>query len=200
MYQPPQTDDDDQILFLGAIYDEMDQATDSNKEAIADNILDEKDNLQAFADKPSDPLGHIRDEPSIIKEALQQSLPKFDQWIQEALKSTVPDLLSKPVQRPPMLDNFGKSKAKAVKEAKAKATEDAKANTEGGLSQLTPQVLKNLRLRLRMSNHLKHLYNLFQTTSSEYSLTPPSDDNKGKVIATKEEPMKQIKATNKLGD
>ncbi|GJX29650.1 hypothetical protein Tco_0237729 [Tanacetum coccineum] len=111
------------------------------------------------------------------------------------------------------------AKAKAVKEAKAKATEDAKANTEGGLSQLTPQVLKNLRLRLRMSNHLKHLCQLnkfpiyiyfdclsikrhcfrgrtfiqkTRTTSSEYSLTPPSDDNKGKVIATKEEPMKQI--------
>ncbi|GJZ98018.1 hypothetical protein Tco_0670471 [Tanacetum coccineum] len=137
MYQPPQTDDDDQIIFLGAIYDEMDQG--ENEPADSD--------LHSMPD----------DEPSIIKEALQQSLPKFDQWIQEALKSTVPDLLSKPVQRPPMLDNFGKSKAKAVKEAKAKATEDAKANTEGGLSQLTPQVLKNLRLRLRMSNHLKHL-------------------------------------------
>ncbi|GJR27715.1 hypothetical protein Tco_1103947 [Tanacetum coccineum] len=113
------------------------------------------------------------------------------------------------------------AKAKAVKEAKAKATEDAKANTEGGLSQLkaSQSCLKNLRLRLRMSNHLKHLCQLnkfpiyiyfdclsikrhcfrgrtfiqkTKTTSSEYSLTPPSDDNKGKVKATKEEPMKQI--------
>ncbi|GJV57932.1 hypothetical protein Tco_1458937 [Tanacetum coccineum] len=34
--------------------------------------------------------------------------------------------------------------------------------------------------------------NLFQTTSSEYSPTPPKDENKGKGIATKEEPMKLL--------
>ncbi|GJT81883.1 hypothetical protein Tco_1056225 [Tanacetum coccineum] len=33
---------------------------------------------------------------------------------------------------------------------------------------------------------------LFQTTSSEYSLTPPRDENKGKGIATEEEPVKLL--------
>ncbi|GJX29651.1 hypothetical protein Tco_0237730 [Tanacetum coccineum] len=97
MYQPPQTDDDDQIIFLGAIYDEMDQG--ENEPADSD--------LHSMPD----------DEPSIIKEALQQSLPKFDQWIQEALKSTVPDLLSKPLNKEPnALNNLESQRFETLQE------------------------------------------------------------------------------------
>ncbi|GJV74723.1 retrovirus-related pol polyprotein from transposon TNT 1-94 [Tanacetum coccineum] len=78
--------------------------------ATADNILDETVDHKASAYKPSDPIGPLKDKwllmpfeermpellndtlksilPNIIKETIQQALPKFDQRIQETLKST----------------------------------------------------------------------------------------------------------------
>nr|GEW29837.1 hypothetical protein [Tanacetum cinerariifolium] len=61
------------------------------------------------------------------------------------------------------------AKTKAIKEAKI--VKEAKANTRGGEG-----------------------FNdsLFNTTSSEYSPTPPRDENKGKDIATKYNPIKEL--------
>ncbi|GKF91815.1 hypothetical protein Tco_0275516, partial [Tanacetum coccineum] len=50
-----------------------------SEEAIADNILDEMATLKAFADKPSDPLGHLRAEIFSLStkvENLESSLAK----------------------------------------------------------------------------------------------------------------------------
>ncbi|GKB22013.1 hypothetical protein Tco_0855936 [Tanacetum coccineum] len=98
-----------------------------------------------------------------------------------------------------------------AEEAKAKAAKEAKANTQGSLNQLTRQVLKKLRKSFRRKT-IRGLTpiqkakqpaivnmtvgqftdSLFNTTSSEYSPTPPKDESKGKGITTEDNPMKEL--------
>ncbi|GKB34254.1 retrovirus-related pol polyprotein from transposon TNT 1-94, partial [Tanacetum coccineum] len=98
-----------------------------------------------------------------------------------------------------------------AEEAKAKAAKEAKANTQGSLNQLTRQVLKKLRKSFRRKT-IRGLTpiqkakqpaivnmtvgqftdSLFNTTSSEYSPTPLKDESKGKGIAMKDNPMKEL--------
>ncbi|GJT81882.1 hypothetical protein Tco_1056224 [Tanacetum coccineum] len=90
-----------------------------SKEDIADNILDEMADLKAFADKPSDPLGHLRPEISSLSNKVdnlesslakkvsskleesvpRMALPKFDQMVQETMQSTVSELIRKPLNK-----------------------------------------------------------------------------------------------------
>ncbi|GJR19283.1 hypothetical protein Tco_0967810 [Tanacetum coccineum] len=87
-----------------------------SEEATANNILDEITNLNAFANKPSDLLVLLRLKyhlsppkmpdlladtfknllPQIIEDSIQQTLPKFNQRVQETLKAHVLELISKP--------------------------------------------------------------------------------------------------------
>ncbi|GJV79964.1 hypothetical protein Tco_1515834 [Tanacetum coccineum] len=96
-FQPPMTDDKDQITFLGLV-----------EEATTDNIIDEMADLKASADKPSEPLCHLRAEISVLSNkvatlesslAKKQAIPTFDQRVQMTLQSTVPELICKPLNK-----------------------------------------------------------------------------------------------------
>ncbi|GKC71515.1 hypothetical protein Tco_1117398 [Tanacetum coccineum] len=117
-FQPPQTDDEDQIIFLGAEHDDMDQrmeepadfdlhsipddevvsisgfeAADSNKEGnenTVDNILDEMADLKSSADKPSDTRGHLRAEISSLSNKVDNLESSLAKKVSSKLEESVP--------------------------------------------------------------------------------------------------------------
>ncbi|GJU39367.1 hypothetical protein Tco_1192324 [Tanacetum coccineum] len=109
-YQPPQTADEDHIIFLGAVYDEMDQReaepVDSDLHSMPDDEVqsisgfeptdsnEEVDNLESsLAKKVSSKLEESI--PRMITDAFEERMPE----VQETLQTTVPSLISKPLNR-----------------------------------------------------------------------------------------------------
>ncbi|GJZ59120.1 hypothetical protein Tco_0614936 [Tanacetum coccineum] len=78
-----------------------------------------------------------------------------------------------------------------AEEAKAKAAEEAKANIQG-----EPQPINTISSK---EDNAEAQEKLLSTTSSEYSPTPPRDDNKEKGIAIDEEPAKHLMPLIKQG-
>ncbi|GKD63688.1 hypothetical protein Tco_1305796, partial [Tanacetum coccineum] len=187
-----------------------------SEKATADNILDEMAALKASVDKPSDPLGHLwaeisslsnkvnNLESSLAKKVfskLEESVPKMvaatfeermPELISDTLKNILPNIIEESFQQalPKFEEDSGDpavycdvnlwelinlmkdmvhllDSALVFRKANAKGEKWEKANPD-------PDITK--------SN--------IQTTSSAYSSTPPRDENKGKGIATKEEPVK----------
>ncbi|GJS71462.1 hypothetical protein Tco_0704303 [Tanacetum coccineum] len=68
----------------------------------------------------------------------------------------------------------------------AKAAEKAKANAQG-----EPQPI-NTTSKPKNAEEAKFTHSMFKTTSSEFSLSPLRDESKGKGIATKENPLKDL--------
>ncbi|GJY52475.1 hypothetical protein Tco_0443322 [Tanacetum coccineum] len=95
-----------------------------------------------------------------------------------------------------------------AKEAKAKAAEEAKivykakANTQGEPQPINTTSSKEAKVEAQgeqsskappVTELIPHFTDsLFNTTSFEYSPTPPRDKNKGKGIAIEEEPVKHL--------
>ncbi|GJZ70328.1 hypothetical protein Tco_0633878 [Tanacetum coccineum] len=117
-FQPPQTDDENQITFLGLVCDEMDQlvdepadfdlhlmpdddvesiswfeAADSNKEGnenTVDNILDEMADLKSSADKPLDTLGHLQTGISSLSNKVDNLESSLAKKVSSKLEESVP--------------------------------------------------------------------------------------------------------------
>ncbi|GJV57933.1 hypothetical protein Tco_1458938 [Tanacetum coccineum] len=114
-FQPNQMDDEDQIIFLGAKYDDMDhhveEPADSDLHSIPDDQMvlisgfgTDDSNIKGTEytePKLSDPLGHLRKEISSLTTQVQQLESSITQKvadkpeiINESLKVTLPDLIS----------------------------------------------------------------------------------------------------------
>ncbi|GJW90421.1 zinc knuckle CX2CX4HX4C containing protein, partial [Tanacetum coccineum] len=117
-FQPPQTDDENQITFLGPVCDEIDQlvdeptdfdlhsmpdddvelisrfeAADSNQEGIentVDYILDEMADLKSFADKPLDTLGHLQAEISSLSNKFNNLESSLAKKVSSKMEESVP--------------------------------------------------------------------------------------------------------------
>ncbi|GJY81432.1 retrovirus-related pol polyprotein from transposon TNT 1-94 [Tanacetum coccineum] len=262
---------------------------DESAKATTDNILDETVDHKASAYKPSDLIGPLKESvprmvtdafeermpellndtlksiiPNIIEETIQQALLKFDQRIQETLKSTeellkaVRNKVGKSVKKTvwkeidivkDRLSYYGdkldkakaegekvsfeedialeiSKKAKAVEEAKAaeedkaaaKAAKEAMGEQTSVQEQSKPKEAPPISEEEPPSKRLKFLIpnlsttlpnplslilpqnitldqftsTLFNTTSSEYSPTPPRDESIGNGIATEENPLKDL--------
>ncbi|GJU61114.1 hypothetical protein Tco_1238880 [Tanacetum coccineum] len=116
------TDDEDQITFLGPVCDEIDklvkeptdfdlhsmpddevesisgfEAADSNEEETgntADNILDKIDDLKASADNTSDPLGHLQTDISSLSNKVENLESSLSKTVSSKLEESVPRMVA----------------------------------------------------------------------------------------------------------
>ncbi|GJW13125.1 retrovirus-related pol polyprotein from transposon TNT 1-94 [Tanacetum coccineum] len=103
-FQPPQTDDEDQITFLGPVYDEMNQLVEEpadsdlhsmpDDEVIVDNILDEMADIKDSTDKPSDPLGHLWAKMSFLSNKVDNLESSLAKKVSRKLEETVPSMVA----------------------------------------------------------------------------------------------------------
>ncbi|GJZ48066.1 hypothetical protein Tco_0601898 [Tanacetum coccineum] len=257
-FQPPLTDDEDHITFLGLVYDEMDQlmeepadydlhsmSNDESEEATVDNILDEMANLKDSANKPSDLLGSLKNEVSLLTSKvknLESSLATvnglkpfrrnlFERNVRKYVWKEIDIVKDRLSYWGSMLD---KGEQQLNNNEMASVQEEQPFVQETTSSEQAPLITKQVppestalvvhiskeklleeepsskRLKFLIPNPSTTLPNplssilpqtmtvdqfnntLFNTTSSEYSPTPPRDENKGKAITTKENPQKDI--------
>ncbi|GKC22544.1 hypothetical protein Tco_1024694, partial [Tanacetum coccineum] len=215
-FKPLHADDEPQITFIGS--EKPDEEEDSNMESLpdddvgsmsgsqssekelsksekrdADELIDEMTELNASADKPSDPLSLLQSlfikvdqlEPNITKKVLKELQTSVPSSVSTALKETLHVLL-----------------ADALKDALPRGARKGK-------------LLKNPILKLNVSSvefiipddenqedsANKDQYQMTpchslpseeKTQPPSRDSTPPKEDRKGKGIATEEEPLKKL--------
>ncbi|GJS81558.1 retrovirus-related pol polyprotein from transposon TNT 1-94 [Tanacetum coccineum] len=121
-------DDDDQIIFLGAKRDDMDQhikeptdsylhsmPDDKSEEASTDNLIDELTDLNTSAAKTSDPLVHLHKEISSLTTQVQHLESFITQKVVEKLKESVPNLIAESLKAT-LLDLISESLKLAIHE------------------------------------------------------------------------------------
>ncbi|GJZ93378.1 retrovirus-related pol polyprotein from transposon TNT 1-94 [Tanacetum coccineum] len=225
-------DDEDQIIFLGAEYDNIDHRVEEPGDSDLHSIPDDKmvlisrfgtndsniEGTEYTEPKSSDPLGHLRNEISSLTTqdmtTLMQNMVHLLESAKVFCKANVegekwekanPDPkdptdsyleISVPAREEPQQINIASAEV-----AMAEAQGEKPPAQELLISEEAPLVIKQpslvteqvplMSLALIVHNS-KEKDSLFQTTSSEYSLTPPKDENKGKGISIEEEPMKLL--------
>ncbi|GKD69898.1 retrovirus-related pol polyprotein from transposon TNT 1-94 [Tanacetum coccineum] len=102
-FQPPQTDDEDQITFLGPAADSNEEGTENTKtkvtltqseEVTANNILDEMADIKDSTDKPSDPLGHLRAKMSFLSNKVDNFESSLAKKVSRKLEEIVPSMVA----------------------------------------------------------------------------------------------------------
>nr|GEV62161.1 uncharacterized mitochondrial protein AtMg00810-like [Tanacetum cinerariifolium] len=148
----------------------------------------------------SDTLKNIL--PQIIKDSVKQALPKFDKIVKKTLNAEILELLIKP--RNNAFNLLNKKERNRRKCSEEKSIEDEppfkklrflvpnlNISSPTPLKSLMPQgMIPLVVIDIPLDQFTDSLFN---TSSSEFSPAPPSKiANKGKIIATKDDPTKQL--------
>ncbi|GKC10394.1 hypothetical protein Tco_1007176 [Tanacetum coccineum] len=156
----------------GTEYTEPKVILTQSEEAIADNIIDEMADLKASTDYKLE-----ESVPKMIVDALEERMPE----VQETLQTTVPGLISKPLNKE--LNALNILESRVEKDSEEKVLEEEPPFKR--LKFLIPNPITSspnpLNTILPQNISLDQFTDsLLKTTSSEYSLTPPRDESKGK--------------------
>ncbi|GKD37753.1 hypothetical protein Tco_1257960, partial [Tanacetum coccineum] len=172
------SDEDDEVSFSDHL----------SKEDIYDNLYD---NLYAISDGDaalpnssadvsalSDPLGHLRRELTILSTKVNQLESSISNQVSKELKSSVPTLVTDALK-----DTLPSLLADALKASLPSLIRDSgeqKSKDENMADEHLPNPLQQKILVEQFTDQL------FNTTSSIYSPSPPRDPSKGKGVATEE--------------